>query len=102
MKAGSAVVNLTSVNAFLGGKSSPAYPASNGVANTLTKYFAVKLSEKGIRVNAVAPGFIEGTGFTQNIPAEKLARFRKNSSPLSVIISALWKFPELLTTVNVW
>lgn len=106
MKAGSAVVNLTSVNAFLGGKSSPAYPASNGVANTLTKYFAVKLAEKGIRVNAVAPGFIEGTGFTEKIPADKLAAIaaqnpmKRNCQPEDVAKAVYFLLSDLSNYIN--
>lgn len=106
MKNGGAVVNLTSVNAFLGGRSSPAYPASNGVANTLTKYFAVKLIDKGIRVNAVAPGFIEGTGFTENIPAEKLAAIasqnpmKRNCTPEDVAKVIYFLLSDLSSYVN--
>ena len=103
---GGAVVNLTSVNAFLGGRSSPAYPASNGVANTLTKYFAVKLVEKSIRVNAVAPGFIEGTGFTENLPAEKLAQIaaqnpmKRNATPEDVAKAIYFLLSDLSGYVN--
>lgn len=106
MKPGGAVVNLTSVNAFLGGKSSPAYPAGNGVANTLTKYFAMKLVEKDIRVNAVAPGFIEGTGFTENFPAEKIAQIavqnpmKRNCTPEDVAKAIYFLLSDLSAYVN--
>lgn len=106
MKNGGAVVNLTSVNAFLGGRTSPAYPAANGAANTLTKYFAVKLSDKGIRVNAVAPGLIEGTGFTENIPAEKLAAvadsnpMKRNCAPEDVAKAIYFLLSDLSNHIN--
>lgn len=81
MNEGGAVVNLTSVNAFLGGPSSPAYPAGNAVANNLTKSFAQKLAGQKIRVNAVAPGFVYPTGFTQNYDPEKLKKLSE-ANPL--------------------
>ncbi|MCL5004229.1 MAG: SDR family oxidoreductase [Patescibacteria group bacterium] len=79
MHEGSAIVNITSVTAFLGGQSSPAYAAANAAANNLTKSFAQKLAGQKIRVNAVAPGFIFPTGFTQNYDPEKLKKLAEVS-----------------------
>lgn len=107
MKAGSAVVNLTSVNAFLGGKTSPSYPAANGAANTLTKYFAVKLSDRGIRVNAVAPGLIEGSEMTKKSVDElKLSQIaalnpmKRNCTPEDVAKAIYFLLSDLSSYVN--
>jgi NAD(P)-dependent dehydrogenase (short-subunit alcohol dehydrogenase family) len=56
---GSSVVLLSSLaaHAFVGGLS--AYAATKGAIDTLVKHFASALGERGIRVNAVAPGVVE-------------------------------------------
>jgi NAD(P)-dependent dehydrogenase (short-subunit alcohol dehydrogenase family) len=58
-KAKGAVVNIASMHAIFGAPLSPAYAASKAGVVQLTKSFAVAWAEDGIRVNAIAPGWIE-------------------------------------------
>jgi NAD(P)-dependent dehydrogenase (short-subunit alcohol dehydrogenase family) len=53
------VVNIASMNATLALPRIPAYCASKGGVVMLTKALALAWAEDGIRVNAVAPGYIE-------------------------------------------
>lgn len=53
------VVNLASVWSFFGSPRNPAYAASKGAVVQLTRSHAVAFATEGIRVNAVAPGWID-------------------------------------------
>jgi NAD(P)-dependent dehydrogenase (short-subunit alcohol dehydrogenase family) len=57
--AGSSVVLLSSLAAHAAVGTLAAYAATKGAVDTLVKHFAFILGERGIRVNAVAPGVIE-------------------------------------------
>jgi NAD(P)-dependent dehydrogenase (short-subunit alcohol dehydrogenase family) len=59
-----AIVNLASMWTYFGGPRVPAYTASKGAIAQLTKSLAVAWAADGIRVNAVAPGWI-ATPLTQ-------------------------------------
>jgi NAD(P)-dependent dehydrogenase (short-subunit alcohol dehydrogenase family) len=54
-----AVVNFASMYAIFGSPLTPAYAASKGAVVQLTKSLAVAWGPEGVRVNAVAPGWIE-------------------------------------------
>ncbi|WP_250527445.1 SDR family oxidoreductase [Caballeronia sp. GAWG2-1] len=56
---GSSVVLLSSLVARASVNSLSAYAATKGAVDTLVKHFAATLGERGIRVNAVAPGVVE-------------------------------------------
>ncbi|MDR5773493.1 MULTISPECIES: SDR family oxidoreductase [unclassified Caballeronia] len=56
---GSSVVLLSSLVARASVTSLSAYAATKGAVDTLVKHFAATLGERGIRVNAVAPGVVE-------------------------------------------
>jgi NAD(P)-dependent dehydrogenase (short-subunit alcohol dehydrogenase family) len=58
-EAGGAIVNTGSMYSFFGAPHAPAYAASKGGVAQLTKSLAVAWGPEGIRVNAVAPGWIE-------------------------------------------
>ena len=53
-----AIVNMSSVNAVLAIPTIASYNVSKGGINQLTRVMALALADKGIRVNAVAPGTI--------------------------------------------
>jgi NAD(P)-dependent dehydrogenase (short-subunit alcohol dehydrogenase family) len=57
-KAG-AIVNLSSVNGHVSGANRSVYTASKHAVEGLTKSMAFELGPMGIRVNAIAPGFVE-------------------------------------------
>src|SRR5205085_5990685 len=56
MQAGAAIIATSSETGILGSKELPDYSATKGAINAFTKTLAQNLVEKGIRVNAVAPG----------------------------------------------
>jgi NAD(P)-dependent dehydrogenase (short-subunit alcohol dehydrogenase family) len=53
------VLNVASMLSFFGSAAQPAYSASKGGIAQLTKSLAAAWAPKGIRVNAIAPGWIE-------------------------------------------
>jgi 3-oxoacyl-[acyl-carrier protein] reductase len=53
------IVFLSSLGARAAVGTLSAYASTKGAINTLVKYFAAALGERGIRVNAVAPGVID-------------------------------------------
>jgi NAD(P)-dependent dehydrogenase (short-subunit alcohol dehydrogenase family) len=58
-RARGAIVNIASMNATLALPRIPAYCASKGGVVMLTKALALAWADEGIRVNAVAPGYVE-------------------------------------------
>jgi 3-oxoacyl-[acyl-carrier protein] reductase len=63
------VVNLTSIAATHGMVGVTAYAASKGAVVGYTRSSAKELAPKGIRVNAIAPGFID-TDMVRGMPAD--------------------------------
>ena len=86
-----AIVNTSSLIAFIGGKTIPAYAASKGGLNQATKTMANDWAKYGIRVNAIAPGYFI-TDVTEAL--------RKNKERYTEIVSRIpmgrWGNPEEL------
>jgi NAD(P)-dependent dehydrogenase (short-subunit alcohol dehydrogenase family) len=58
-RGGGSVVNIGSVAASVGFANDAAYCASKGAVHALTRQMALDYARDGVRVNCVAPGFIE-------------------------------------------
>ena len=69
------VINIASMLSFFGSGYAPAYSASKGGIAQLTKSLAIAWAPSGVRVNAIAPGWIETalTAPLYNDPARRAA-----------------------------
>ncbi|PYE45872.1 hypothetical protein DFI02_1018 [Rhizobium sp. PP-F2F-G20b] len=79
MKPGSAIVNTTSIQSRQPSPQLLAYASTKGAISNFTAGLAEMLAEKGIRVNAVAPGPIWTPLIPSTMPAEKAAEFGKQT-----------------------
>jgi len=75
MKPGSSVINTTSIQSRQPSPQLLAYASTKGAVLNFTAGLAEMLAEKGIRVNAVAPGPIWTPLIPSTMPAEKAANF---------------------------
>ncbi len=78
---GGAIVNLTSVVGEMGNAGQAAYAATKAGLIGLTKAVARELASRNVRVNAVAPGFVD-TDMTQALPEAARAKL-KEAIPLA-------------------
>ena len=99
-----AIVNITSVAGMMGNAGQCNYSASKAGLIGLTKSVAKELAPKGIRCNAVAPGFIE-TDMTGNqaanpllnlIPLGKMGKPDDVADAVSYLVTANYVTGEVL------
>lgn len=71
------IINMSSVSGKFALPGQSVYSSTKGAVNSMTQTLAKELSPYGIRVNAVAPGFIQ-TEMLDHIPEDKKEEYLKN------------------------
>ncbi|MFG2075274.1 SDR family oxidoreductase [Nonomuraea maritima] len=75
LREGSAIINTSSINGLRGNRTLIDYAATKGAINAFTYSMAQSLVERGIRVNAVAPGPVWTPLIPATMPQEKVEHF---------------------------
>jgi NAD(P)-dependent dehydrogenase (short-subunit alcohol dehydrogenase family) len=91
------IVNTASMLTFFGGGLVPAYSASKGAVAQLTKSLAIAYAADGIRVNAIAPGWI-ATPLTQALQEDE----GRSQAILDRTPMRRWGTPEEVAQVAVF
>lgn len=79
LKKGSCIINTTSVTAYRGSAHLIDYAATKGAIVSFTRSLSANLVEKGIRVNAVAPGPVWTPLIASSFDKKKVATFGSDS-----------------------
>ena len=82
------IVNVTSLNAFAPSPDAGAYPATKAAIAKMTEQMALSLGPRGVRVNAVAPGFINSGMSSPIYEDPKILAERGSSVPAGRIGTA--------------
>ena len=91
------IISIGSLLSFQGGINVPAYAAAKGGLLTLTKALSNQWSGSGIRVNAIAPGYI-GTDMNEALIADEV----RSRQILERIPAGRWGRPGDFDGVVVW
>ncbi len=69
---GGAIVNMTSIHGVAGAPEHSVYAATKGAIIAYTRTLGVELAHKGVRVNAIAPGWINVENHAKAVPGFNL------------------------------
>lgn len=81
MAAGSAIINITSTFAVVGGLRGGAYSAAKGGLTALTAHIACQYGPQGIRCNAVAPGVTVTPMVEHRLEDERFRKINTEMTP---------------------
>jgi NAD(P)-dependent dehydrogenase (short-subunit alcohol dehydrogenase family) len=81
MQPGSAIINITSTFAVVGGMRGGAYSAAKGGLTAMTTHIACQYGSQGIRCNAVAPGVIQTPMTEHRLADERFRRINTEMTP---------------------
>jgi NAD(P)-dependent dehydrogenase (short-subunit alcohol dehydrogenase family) len=84
---GGVIINLSSVNGHVAGLNRSVYTATKHGIEGLTKAMAVELGPRGIRVNTIAPGFVETPLTAGFLADEKIRAAQIRRTPLGRIMT---------------
>ena len=81
LRPGSAIINVTSTFAVVGGMRGGAYSAAKGGLTALTTHIACQYGAQGIRCNAVAPGVTHTPMTEQRLEDERFRKINTEMTP---------------------
>ena len=83
-KSGGAIVNVASIHGFVGSSpnNQPGYTAAKGGLINLTRELALEWARHGIRVNAIAPGYITTELTDEMIAGESGRKWIERNTPM--------------------
>jgi len=82
---GGAIVNVTSIHGVVGAPEHSVYAATKGAIIAYTRTLAVEMAHKGVRINAIAPGWVNVENHAKAIPGfneRDAAEAAKNAVPV--------------------
>ena len=79
------IINISSILGLVGFQDAIAYSSAKGGVSNLTRSAALDLAALGIRVNAIAPGFITTTMTKTVLEDENSSKFITGSTPLGYV-----------------